>query len=126
MIQTEQMILEEIMRLLNDLDKATYGDYKANDHVIPPNANGFYYTAKRLYEQVDILVKDYSPHYVSPSNYKFIYDSQRVTLLHLDVLKGNRKLKGQELTCELEKYLEELYGIFGCISTYYKKCHNKS
>ena len=51
MIQTEQMILEEIMRLLNDLDKATYGDYKANDHVIPPNANGFYYTAKRLYEQ---------------------------------------------------------------------------
>ena len=64
MIQTEQMILEEIMRLLNDLYKATYGDYNANDHVIPTHANGFYYTATRVYDQVDILVNVYSPHYV--------------------------------------------------------------
>lgn len=72
MIQTERMILDEIRQLFDDLDKATYGDYKANGHVIPPNASRFYYTTKRLYEQVDILVKDYNPNYVSPSDYMYI------------------------------------------------------
>ena len=121
MVQTEQMILKEMMRLLNDLNKATYGDFKANGHVIPPNANRFYYTANRLYEQVDILVKNYSPKYMSSSDYMHIYDSQRVVLLYLDVLKDNKKLKGQEITWELEKYLMELYGVFNCISTYCKE-----
>ena len=124
MIQTEQMIQKEIMRLLVDLDKATYGYYMANGRVIYPNASRFYYTAKRLYEQVDLLVNKYSPNYISSSNYMFIYNSQRVTLLHLDVLKDNKKLTGQGLTYELEKYLMKLYGIFSCISTHCKKQGN--
>lgn len=126
MIQTEQLVLEEIMRLLNDLDKATYGSYRVNGHVIPPNASRFYYSAKRLYEQADILFKDYSPDYVSPSDYKFICNSQRGILLNLEVLKDSKKLKGQELTWELEKYLMELYGMFSRISTHCEKCGNKS
>ena len=125
MIQTERMILDEIRQLFDDLDKATYGDYKANGHVIPPNASRFYYTTKRLYEQVDILVKDYNPNYMSPSDYMCIYDSQRIILLHLDVLKDCKKLNGQELTWELEKYLTKLYGIFGCISTFCEKLVNR-
>ena len=122
MMQSEQMILEEIMQLLDDLNKATYGDYKANGLVISPNANRFYNATKRLYEHVDILVKDFSPDYVSPSNYTFIYNSKRKILLYLDVLRDNRKLKGHELTWELEKYLMELYGLFDCISSYCEKC----
>lgn len=126
MLQTEQMILEEIRRLLDDLEKATYEDYRANGRVIQPNANKFYFTAKRLYEQVDILVAEYSPDYISPSNYKFIYDSQRRILLKLELLKDDKKLKGQELTWELEGYLMELNGMFNCISTYCDKRDNKS
>lgn len=122
MIQTEQLILEEIMRLLDDLYKATYGSYRANGNVIPSNASRFYYSAKRLYEQVDILVKDYGPDYVSPSDYKFILNSQRVTLLNLEVLKDCKKLKGQELTWELEKYLMDLYGMFSRISAHCERC----
>lgn len=121
MIKTEQLILEEIMRLLDDLDKATYGTYRANGHVIPPNASWFYSIAKRLYEQTDLLVNNYSPGYISSSDYNFIYDSQRVILLHLDVLRDNKKVAGQVLTRELENYLMELNGVFGCISTYGKK-----
>lgn len=126
MIQTEQLILEKIMRLLDDLDKATYGCYRANGNVIPSDASRFYYSAKRLYEQVDILVKDYSPDYVSPSDYRFICNSQRVTLLNLKVLKDSKKLKGQELTWELEKYLMEFYGMFSRISTHCEKCRYKN
>lgn len=37
MIQTEKMILEEIMRLLKDLENATYGETKANGLNFPPN-----------------------------------------------------------------------------------------
>ncbi len=86
-------MLQNITRLFADLETATYGDYKANGHVIPPNASRFYYTTKRLYEQVDILVKDYSPNYVSSSDYMCIYDSQRIILLHLDVLKDCKKVE---------------------------------
>jgi len=125
MKKTEEQMLQNITRLFADLETATYGDYKANGHVIPPNASRFYYTTKRLYEQVDILVKDYSPNYVSSSDYMCIYDSQRIILLHLDVLKDCKKLNGQELTWELEKYLTKLYGIFGCISTFCEKLVNR-
>ena len=33
MIQTEKMKLVEMMRLLKDLENATYGEFKANDIV---------------------------------------------------------------------------------------------
>lgn len=125
MIQTEQTIREEIRRLLEDLEKATYDDHRANGRVIQPDASRFYFTAKRLYEQVDMLVAEYSPDYVSPSDYKSIYDSQRITLLNLEMLKDNKKLKGQELTWKLEEYLMELNGLFDCISTYCNKRDNK-
>lgn len=120
-MQTEKILLIEIMQLLEDLEKATYGSYRADGHVIPPNASRFYSIVKRLYEQTDILVNTFSPGYISSSDYNFIYDSQRVILLHLEVLRNNKKVADQVLTRELENYLMELNGVFGCISTYCKK-----
>lgn len=121
MIQTEKMKLEEIMRLLKDLENATYGEFKTNGLVFSPNANRFYYSAKHLYESTDELINRFSPEYITTSDYRFICASQRVTLLQLAVLKDNKKLKGEEITWELEKYLTELQGLFSCISTYCKK-----
>ena len=58
MIKTEKMILEEIMRLLKNLENVTYGEYRTNGIVFPPNASSFYYSAKQLYECTDELMID--------------------------------------------------------------------
>ena len=121
MIKTERILLEEIMRLLKDLENATYEETKPNGLVSPPNASKFYYSAKKLYESTDELIDRFSPEYITSSDYRFICASQRVTLLQLAVLKYNKKLKGVEITRELEKYLTELQELFSCISTYCKK-----
>ncbi len=119
MIQTEKQILKEIMSLLGELDKATYGEYKANDHFLPPSASRFYHTTRRLYENVDTLVNNYSPTYITHNDYSYIYDSPRLYLLDLNVLRY-KKLEAQELTWELEKYLIKLHGVFQCVSEYCK------
>lgn len=121
MIQTEKIKLEEIMRLYNNLEKATYGEYKTNGIVSRPSASRFYYTAKKLYESVDELIDNYSPKYISFSNSKMISASRRDTLLQLDVIKDDKTMKDEEVTWELEKYLTELQGLFDCIYTYCKK-----
>ena len=82
MIQTEKMILGEIMRLLKDLENAAYGETKANGLIFPPNLSRFYYRAKKLYEIVDELVERFDPKYVTHTDYKFICESQRYILLY--------------------------------------------
>ena len=121
MIQTEKMKLEEIMRLLKDLETATYGEFKANGLIFPPSVSRFYYSAKKLYESTDELIDRFSPEYVTDSDYIFICASQKDILLQLDVLKDNKNLKDMEVTWELEIYLMELQGLLNCISTYCKK-----
>lgn len=116
MIKTEKMLLEEIMRLLKDLENATYGEPKPNGLVFPPNASKFYYSAKKLYESTDELIDRFSPEYVTDSDYKYICASQKDILLQLDVLKDNKKLKDMEVTWELENYLKNIQGLFSCIS----------
>jgi len=117
MIKTEKQILDEIMNLLGELDKATYGEYKANYHFLPPSASWFYHTARRLYENVDILVNNYSPTYITHSEYRYIYDSQRECLPYLDSLRY-KKNNAQKLTWNLEKYLIKLQGVFRRIIEY--------
>lgn len=119
MIQTEKMILGEIMRLLKDLENAAYGETKANGLIFPPNLSRFYYRAKKLYEIVDELVERFDPKYVTHTDYKFICESQRYILRQLDVLKDNTNIKGMEVTRRLEDYLTRIQGVFSCISTYY-------
>ena len=121
MIKTEKILLEEIMRLLKDLENATYEEAKTNGLVFPPNASKFYYSAKKLYESTDELIDRFSPEYVTDSDYKFICASQKDILLQLDVLKDNKKLKGMELTWELETYLATLHDLFHCITDYCNK-----
>ena len=121
MVKTEKMLLEEIMRLLKDLENATYGEFKTNGLVFCPSASRFYYSAKKIYESVDELINNYSPKYVSFSDFKMISASQRDTLLQLDVIKDDKTRKDEEVTRELEKYLTKLQGLFNCISTYCKK-----
>ena len=118
MIQTEKMILEEIMRLLNDLENSTYGETKNNGLDFPPNLSKFYYGTKRLYKIVDELVERFNPEYITYTDYKYICESQKDTLLQLAVLKDNKKLKGIEVTWELENHLTKIQGLFSCISTY--------
>lgn len=48
MVKTEKMLLEEIMRLLKDLENATYGEFKTNGIVFRPSASRFYYSAKKI------------------------------------------------------------------------------
>ena len=120
MVKTEKMIIEEIMQLLNSLENATYGEFKTSGLVFCPSANRFYNSAKKLYESVDELINNYSPKYISFSDYKMISASQRDTLLQLDVIKDDKKMKDEEVTRELEKYLAKLQGLFNCISTYCK------
>lgn len=119
MIQTEKMILEEIMRLLKDLENATYGETKANGLNFPPNLRNFYNKAKKLYEIVDELVERFNPKYITQTDYKFICESQRDTLRQLDVLKDNTNIKGMDVTWKLEDYLTKIQGVFSCISKYY-------
>lgn len=126
MIKTEKQILEEIMNLLGELDNATYGEYRANFHFLPPSASWFYHTARRLYENVDILVNNYSPTYITHNDYSYIYDSQRVDLPYLDSLIYNKKLKDQKLTKELEKCLIKLHGVFRCVIEYCKTTNCKT
>lgn len=90
MIKTEKQILDEIMNLLGELDKATYGEYKANYHFLPPSASWFYHTARRLYENVDILVNNYSPTYITHDDYSYIYDSQKLVLVDSNVLQHKK------------------------------------
>jgi hypothetical protein len=116
MIKTEKMLLEEIMRLLKDLEIATYEEQKPNGLVFPPNANKFYYSAKKLFESTDELIDRFSPEYVTNSDYKFICATQKDILLQLDVLKDNKNLKDMEVTWELENYLIKIQGLFSCIS----------
>ena len=119
MIQTEKMMLEEIMRLLKDLENATYGETKANGLNFPPNLRNFYYKAKKLYEIVDELVERFNPKYITQTDYKFICESQRDTLRQLDVLKDNTNIKGMEVTWKLEDFLTKIQGVFSYISTYH-------
>ena len=62
----------------------------------------------RLYEAIDELVEKYQPAYITESDYRFIYDSQRPLLLELNVLRDKNKLQGDYLTWELEKYLSKI------------------
>ncbi len=126
MKETEEYILNEINQLFINLEKATYGEYKANGHFIHPSANSFYYTLKKLYDYIDNLVNNYNPQYIYPSNYMFIYDSQRTILPRLNVLRNNKKLKGHELTNILQQYLEELNGVFTCIIEQIEKLNETS
>lgn len=121
MIKTEKMILEEIMRLLKNLENVTYGEYRTNGIVFPPNASSFYYSAKQLYECTDELFDRFMPEYVTDSDYRFICASQKNILLQLDVLKDNKKLKGMEVIWELETYLATLHDLFHCITDYCNK-----
>ena len=124
MIQTERMILEEIMRLLKDLENATYGETKNNGLDFPPNSSKFYYGAKKLYKIVDELVERFNPKCVTDTDYKFICESQKDTLLQLAVLKDNKKLKGMAITWALEDYLKNIQGLFSCISSYCTQSKN--
>lgn len=117
MMQTEKELLKEIMRLLSDLENATYGEYKTNGVVFTPNASRFYFSAKKLYTCTDELIAQYHPNYVTSSDYNFICASKRVILNNLSVLK-EKKLKNNEITWELELILSEIQSLFKCISMY--------
>lgn len=115
MEQTEKRILESINQLFDDLDAATYGRERNNGHYLLPDASIFYYRTKRLYNLVDELVDKYQPDYITEIDYRFINDSQRTLLLDLAVFQERNKLKGEQLTWELEKYLLKIQGLFNCI-----------
>lgn len=121
MIQTEKMIVKEIVQLLNSLDAATYGEYKTNGVIIRPSISRFYHITRKLYELTDELVDKYNPQYITSSDYKFICESQRDTLFRLAVLKDNKTLDDMEITRELETYLSTLHGLFHRITD----CFNK-
>lgn len=120
MKHTEEQTLQEISRILDELDAATYGRERANGHLMPPNASNFYCCAKRLYEVTDELIKEYHPAYITESDYRFICDSRRLLLLELSVMKDENKLQGDNLTWELEKYLLKIQGLFACILSHFK------
>lgn len=120
MEQTEVKLLQEITQLFADLNVATYGKERANGRFLPPDANKFYYSTMRLYEAIDELVEKYQPAYITESDYRFIYDSQRPLLLELNVLRDKNKLQGDYLTWELEKYLSKIEGLFICVLSYCK------
>jgi hypothetical protein len=115
MKHTEEQSLQDISRLLDDLNTATYGKERANGHLMPPNASNFYCCAKRLYDVTDELIEAYHPAYITENDYRFIYDSRRTVLLELSVMKDGNELQGDNLTWELEKYLLKIQGLFGCI-----------
>ena len=123
MKQTEEHILQEITQLFADLEAATYGRERANGRFIPPNAKRFYYCAKRIYDTTDELVNNYQPNYVTVSDYGFICDSRRTVLRDIDVFKDRNKLEYDYLTCELDKYLQKIQELFGCILSYYRNTY---
>jgi len=115
MEQTEKRILESINQIFDDLDAATYGKERNNGHFLPPDASIFYHRVKRLYDLVDELVDNYQPDYITGFDYRFINDSQRTLLPDLAVFQERNKLKGEQLTWELEKYLLRIEELFGCV-----------
>ncbi len=120
MEQTEVKLLQEITQLFADLNVATYGRERANGRFLPPDANKFYYSTMRLYKAIDELVEKYQPAYITESDYRFIYDSQRPLLLELNVLRDKNKLQGDYLTWKLEKYLSKIESLFFCVLSYCK------
>lgn len=115
MEQTEKLILENINQIFDDLDAATYGRERNNGHYLSPDVSIFYHSVKHLYDLVDELVDKYQPDYITGIDYRFIYDSQRTLLPELAVFKDRCKLRGEQLTWELEKYLLKIQGLFSCV-----------
>lgn len=115
MKQTEEQMLQNIIRLFADLETATYGKERANGRSIQPNARTFYYCTKGIYDTTDELVANYQPEYITASEYNLICDSRRTLLLSLDVFKDRNKTEGYNLSIELDVYYMKIQGLFDCI-----------
>lgn len=115
MKKPEIEILSEVTHLIDELEVATYGSDKHVYRTIDPSAYRFYLCAKQIYKLIDDLVAEYQPDNISNSDYYYICDCKRTTILELEVLKDNKRLHGQQLTWALEPYLDQMNDLFKSI-----------
>jgi hypothetical protein len=124
-MDSEEILLNEIVQILTKMEKATYGYDRANGNHIPPNVSQFRLCTKRLFEIVSTIVENYPHDYIDDRDLLLLYDSERLDLYNLELLNSKKNYGGYDLSDELEKYLFKMQSLFGKFVQRYKTL-NKS
>ena len=124
-MDSEEILLNEIVQILTKMEKATYGYDRANGNHIPPNVSQFRLCTKRLFEIVSTIVENYPHDYIDDRDLLLLYDSERLDLYNLELLNSKKNYGGYDLSDELEKYLFKMQSLFGIFVQRYKTL-NKS
>lgn len=124
-MDSEEILLNEIVQILTKMEKATYGYDRANGNHIPPNVSQFRLCTKRLFEIVSTIVENYPHDYIDNRDLLLLYDSERLDLYNLELLNSKKNYGGYDLSDELEKYLFKMQSLFGKFVQRYKTL-NKS
>ena len=102
-MDSEELLLKEIVQILTNLEKATYGYDRANGNHIPPNVSQFRLCTKRLFEIVNTVVENYPHDYIDDRDLWLLYDSERLDLYNLELLDSKKNYVEYLLSDELEK-----------------------
>jgi len=124
-MDSEELLLKEIVQILTNLEKATYGYDRANGNHIPPNVSQFRLCTKRLFEIVNTVVENYPHDYIDDRDLWLLYDSERLDLYNLELLDSKKNYVEYLLSDELEKYLFKMQSLFSKFVQRYKTL-NKS
>ena len=124
-MDSEELLLKEIVQILTNLEKATYGYDRANGNHIPPNVSQFRLCTKRLLEIVNTVVENYPHDYIDDRDLWLLYDSERLDLYNLELLDSKKNYVEYLLSDELEKYLFKMQSLFSKFVQRYKTL-NKS
>lgn len=112
--------LSEISNLYEELRKDTYGERKGGGHELPPNSNSFYVYACRLYKTVWDILEHY-PEFKLGCSKELIFDSERLVLYELNILRSEKNKDNNSLRETLEKYYLKIGGDLHAFLPEYNK-----
>ena len=124
-MDSEELLLKEIVQILTNLEKATYGYDRANGNHIPPNVSQFRLCTKRLFEIVNTVVENYPHDYIDDRDLWLLYDSERLDLYNLELLDSKKNYVEYLLSDELEKYLFKIQELFSKFVQRYNNYNEK-
>ena len=111
-MDSEEILLKEIVRIFTNLEKATYGYDRTNGNHIPPSIRQFKLCANRLYEIAYTIIENYPHDYINDRDLYFLYDFERLDLRNLELLDSKKIYGEYGLSDELEKYLLKIQELF--------------
>ena len=119
-MDSEENLLKQIVQILTNLEKATYGYDRANGNHLPPSVGQFKLCSKRLYEIANTIIENYPHDYISDRDLLFLYDFERLDLRNLELLDSKKNNGEYGLSDELEKYLFKMQSLFSKFVQRYK------